>query len=87
MAWVDGVVQGGVHSISVYLIKSEGLSLENLFILEELSAVIRQLAGPWIAAGDWNLSPAVLARSNWLQMIGGVIFAPTLPSSHGSAHD
>ncbi len=87
VAWVDGVVRGGVHCISVYLIHSEGLSSANLAILEELYAVIGQLVGPWIASGDWNLSPAVLASSKWLQMTRGIIFAPTLPTCHGSVYD
>ena len=66
--------------VSVYLRHSEGLSQENQAILEELCVVLLQLSGPWIVAGDGNLSPAVLADSSWLRTIRGVIFATPLPN-------
>ena len=75
LAWCDAVVRGGVHIVSVYLRHSEGLSQENMAILDELSAVLLQLKGPWIVGGDWNLLPAILAESKWTSIAGGVIFA------------
>ena len=87
VAWIDGVVRGGIHCISVYLIHSVGLSPANDAILEELFVVIRQLVGPWIIAGDWNVAPQLLAASQWLLMTEGVIFAPTLPTCNSSVYD
>jgi len=87
VAWVDAVVRGGIHCVSVYLRHSEGLSAENQAILEELFAVLRTLRGPWIVAADWNMPPKVLAQSRWLDMTQGVIFATQLPTCNESTYD
>jgi hypothetical protein len=87
VAWVDAVCRGGIHCISVYLRHSEGLSPANMAILEELYAVVKQVKGPWLIAGDWNLTPQVLSGSAWLKMVSGVIFATELPTCHSSTYD
>jgi len=86
-AWVGGFLPGGVHLGSVYLIDSVGLTDENLHILEVVAACVRQLRGPWILGGDWNVSPQVLAASNWLSMVGGTIVAPQAPTCNSSTYD
>ena len=51
-AFINTLVLGGIHSISVYLKDSEGLSEYNLRVLQEAAALARTLGGPWIMAGD-----------------------------------
>ena len=46
VGWLDGVVKGGVHCISLYLKDSEGLSPTNMAILEEVGVALRCLRGP-----------------------------------------
>ena len=58
-----------------------------MYILEEVAAVVQQLRGPWILAGDWNLTPEILASSNFLKMIGGTVVAPDCLTSNGSVYD
>ena len=87
VAWVDGIVKGGVHCVSVYLRDSEGLTPANIAILDELAVVVRSLRGPWIIAADWNLQPQTLADSLWPELVGGVVFATTLPTCNDSTYD
>eukprot|EP00973_Karenia_brevis_P061226 8512703-Karenia_brevis.AAC.1 len=75
MTWIAGVLRGGIHFASVWLRDSEGLTAENLAILEEIACAIGKLRGPWIIGGDWNIDPDVLRSTNWLRVIGGVIVA------------
>ena len=42
----------------------EGLSQRNLAILKQVAIIIGQLTGPWVVAGDWNLTPEVLTSSS-----------------------
>jgi hypothetical protein len=37
--------------------------------------------------GDWNGSPEELAASGWLNLVGGVVAAPALPTCHESSYD
>ena len=87
LAWVDSILRGGVHCLSVYLRHSEGMSDANLAILEQAGIALRSLGGPWIAAGDWNLPPDVLAASRWLEVVDGVIFATELPTCNESVYN
>ena len=58
--------------MSLYLRCTEGLSEANQAILEEASAALATVVGPWIVAADWNISPLlVLAESCWLKIVGG----------------
>ena len=87
LAWVDAVVRGGIHNLSVYLRDSEGLSDKNQHLLEQAAVALRIIDGPWVAAGDWNISPQTLASSGWLDMVGGVIFATELPTCNENTYD
>ena len=86
-AWVAGFVPGVIHMGSVDLIDSVGLAPENLEVLQEVAIALKQLKGPWILGGDWNVTPQVLAASNWVTIIGGVIVAPAVPTCNGSTYD
>ena len=70
-AWIAAVCKGGVHVISVYLRHSEGLSQENITILDAVACFIDTLRGPWLITGDFNMEPDVLRSSGWTQVIGG----------------
>ena len=66
VTWVNAVVKGGAHFISVYLIDSVGLNEANKLILEEVTVAIKSIKGPWVLAGDWNITPEILAASGFL---------------------
>ena len=73
--------------MSLYLRCTEGLSEANKAILEEATAALATVAGPWIIAADWNFSPLVLAESGWLKIVGGILFASELPTCNDSRYD
>ena len=87
LAWVDAVLRGGLHCMSIYLRHSEGLSEANMCILEVATVALRCLKGPWVAAGDWNMSPQTLAQSRWLEQVDGIIFATELTTCNDSTYD
>ena len=87
LAWIDAVVRGGTHCLSVYLRTAEGLTEANMGILEHATAALRDLRGPWIASGDWNINPSTLAGSRWLEQVGGVIFATHLSTCNDNTYD
>ena len=51
-AWSAIVAKGGLHLGSIWLRDSEGLSADNLLILQETAAIIKQIRGPWVLGGD-----------------------------------
>jgi len=73
--------------ISVYLKDSTGLGETNLAILQELSAIIAMLSGPWIIGGDWNLEPQALKDANWLNLVHGTAVFPCVPTCNSSVYD
>ena len=73
--------------LSVYLRHSEGLSPENLLLLDVLAEIVDTLQGPWIIAGDFNLEPEVLKASGWPLMIGGEVLAPREATCHENVYD
>jgi hypothetical protein len=87
LAWIDAVVKGGIYAFNVYLKDSDGLSQTHMTLLEAAAACLNTVAGPWVAAGDWNMSPELLASSGWLKMVDGVVFATQLPTCHQSTYD
>lgn len=68
-AWVGGIVKGGFHFISLHLVDGQGMSETNQAILTEVAAYIGTLQGPWLVAGDWNLTPEVLRQSGWAKSL------------------
>jgi len=87
LAWVAGFLAGGLHIGSVYLKDGVGLDDTNLELLQEIAGALKQLQGPWVLGGDWNVTPQILAQSKWLDMIGGMIVAPDAPTCHDSVYD
>ena len=76
-AWAEGIIDGGIMAISVYLWHTEGLSARNLSILNAAGEAVAKHGGPWLLGGDFNMEPQELAvASRWLSKIGGVIRAP-----------
>ena len=86
-SFVNAVLRGGIHCWSIYLRDSEGLSPENLALLEEAAAIVSALRGPWVIAGDWNVEPGALLASGWVDLINGVVVAPQLPTCHNHTYD
>ena len=37
--------------------------------------------------GDWNVTPEELSASKWLDMVNGVLVAPSLPPCNGHVYD
>ena len=73
---VGAVCRGGFHILSVYLWHSEGLTARNLHLLQTLAQVISRLRGPWLLAGDFNITPQELSASGWFQLVRGLVHAP-----------
>jgi endonuclease/exonuclease/phosphatase family metal-dependent hydrolase len=80
LAWVSGIIRGGIHCLSIYLKSGEGMSEANKAILEEAAVLLGLLKGPWIVAGDFNVNPEDLAATRWVDIVDGVLFAPALPT-------
>ena len=87
LAWVNAVMRGGLYCMSMYLRHSEGLSSANMLILEEAAVALGTVSGPWVIGGDWNMPPHTLAASGWLDMVGGLVVATTLPTCNESVYD
>ena len=85
--WLQGVVRGGIFILSIWLRDSEGLSPENLDILQQVAEVLSSLRGPWVIGGDWNINPQVLAASGWLGIVDGVIHSPEEPTCNSNTYD
>ena len=62
--------------LAAYLRPSQGLSRENLERLRNIGVVARQLGPRWLIYADWNLTPALLRESGWLEEIDAVIVSP-----------
>ena len=85
--WVNAILRRGIHVGSIYLRDSEGLSEANRAILQHAAKVVRRLRGPWVLAGDWNITSAMLRSTSFLNAVGGVVFAPELPTCNESTYD
>ena len=87
ISWVDAIVRGGVHCVSIWLRDSEGISPANMALLDELAVALGSLRGPWIIGGDWNLTPEVLSASRWPEVVEGTIAATGLHTCNSSVYD
>ena len=85
--WMGAVCRGGLHLVSVYLWTAEGLSQRNLDLLQCLAGVLAGLRGPWIVAGDFNVTPDVLQSSGWPSLVCGVVHAPCTATCNGKVYD
>ena len=86
MSWLGAFCKGGLYCLSVYFWTSEGLSQRNLDILHAIAQIIKQLHGPWLLAADFNFTPEEIVSSGWLQLVGGQIHAPSLPTCNRSIY-
>ena len=77
---VGAVCKGGFRILPVYLWHSEGLTARNLDLLQTLAQVISRLRGPWLLAGDFNITPQELSASGWLHLVRGLVHAPQAPT-------
>ena len=50
---------------------------EDAAILEEVSAMLLSLGGAWVLIADWNRTPTDLIEDPWLELVGGVVVAPS----------
>ena len=68
--------------MSVYLWDSEGMTLRNRAILEKAGLQARAFQGPWIIAGDFNMTPEELEdeAGDLVRRIGGVVVRPAVPT-------
>ena len=72
---------------SIWLKDSEGLSEYNLRLLAVLISVVSEFRRPWVLGGDWNMSPEQLTTSGALEILGGTVVAPELPTCNGKIYD
>ena len=87
VGWASAMIKGGVHLVSVYPKDGVGLNEDNMHLLQELAALLKQNKGPWIVAADWNLAPTTLAESKWPEMVRGVIVATERATCFSSTYD
>ena len=83
IAWVSAIAKGGFYLLSIYLKDCVGMNSENQTVCEHVAALVRSLDGPCVLGGDWNMEPASLAKSGFLGMVNGTIFAPELETCNG----
>ena len=70
--------------ITSYLRHSEERSEANLASMAKVAAILAAINGPWIWAGDFNMSHGVLSEGGWIATLGGAILATEKPSFVGS---
>ncbi len=85
--WAGCMCRGGVHLGCVYIRTSEGMSGANGDILQQVAEDLATIRGPWILAGDFNMTAADLEASGWLSLVGGVAIVPPSPSCNGDNID
>ena len=88
-AWVDGVLRGGLLLMSAYLWNVEGATERNLGILRAAGEEVAKYGGPWIIAGDFNMTPEEFSddpgTAAWLLQVRGCIVAPATITCRSSA--
>ncbi len=85
--WMGGIVRGGVHLVTAWPHHTEGPTQRNLDILEDITRVVNSISGPWIIGADWNMTPATLVATGWLDVIDGVAIAPNGSTCEASCID
>ena len=85
---IGAVCRGGFHLGSVYLHDTVGvMAANNLDLLQEVAAELALVCGGWVVGGDWNCTPAELAATGWLDLVGGAICAPQAATCNGNVYD
>ncbi len=82
-AWVQAGPRAGLLLLSVYFWTNEGPSDRNIALLETGLAVAAEFGGPWVMAGDMNMTPTQLrqAAGRLLDRAGAVIRSPGVPTN------
>ena len=62
--------------IITYLTASIGYTGSNVTKLNNIGSFLNALKDVWILAGDFNMPPEQLAKSGWLEKVGGKIIVP-----------
>ncbi len=69
---IGAVLGGGLYLASTWLYPAVGARAKGkLDLLHRAAGVLRSLRGPWVISGDWNIPPADLVASGWLNLVGG----------------
>jgi hypothetical protein len=84
---VGAILRGGLHLGAVYLKDGVGIDDANLDTLQHIAGVLRQVRGPWVLGGDWNVAPAALLATGWLELVGGVIITQDSPTCGSNVYD
>jgi len=69
------IKKDGVGCGSIYLISGAGPNLPNIEILKSVAEYIRIVGIPFVLGGDWNMGPADLESTGFLQMVKGRIIS------------
>ena len=78
---VDVVLWKGVFAGSVYLQDGVGFAGVNIGILNMVAQVLRAYGGPFVLAGDFNMSPGELRESGWAHALSAkVVDAEGVPT-------
>ena len=65
-----------VAFLAIYFDDTVGMAEGNLAKAAALSEVIGMLNCPWCITGDWNMTPAELASTGWVDEIHGRLLCP-----------
>ena len=90
VAVVNGLVGDGFLAVAIYLQDGAQLGGKNQTLLRLLAGVLNGCGRRWVCAGDWNISPELLAESGFINLVQGRIVAagvPTCASGAGSELD
>ena len=72
----DGVIDGGVLVVSVYLVVGNEDGAENRQLLSALAEELLLLGMPFIIGGDWNMNVDMLEGTLFPHQVRGVVVAP-----------
>ncbi|CAK0802273.1 unnamed protein product, partial [Prorocentrum cordatum] len=61
--------------VGVYMTSSVGPKA-NAPKLANVGTLVSTVQGPWLAIGDWNMTPKELAGTGWLSLVTGSVIAP-----------
>ena len=81
---VNGWTRSRLLAMSVYMDVRDKLRVKNRAILLIMGMLIVQNALPYIAMGDWNNPPEMLASSGWLHTVNGYVVAPSEPTCYAT---
>ena len=82
------MVRGDINFGSCYFHSSLGITATpNMNMLQAVAAVLSTLGGPWIIGADWTCTPDQLAKTGWLKMVKGQIFAPVVNTCNDTVYD